>query len=56
MCLKQICNSELTIALQRIPIGRCGKPEEIAETVVFMVKNAYVTNKVFSIDGGLFIQ
>lgn len=31
---------------QRIPIGRCGKPDEIAETVVFMVKNGYVTNKV----------
>lgn len=47
---------KLTFLMQRIPIGRCGKPEEIAETVVFMVKNAYVTNKVFSIDGGMFIQ
>jgi len=39
-----------------IPIGRLGKPEEIAETVVWMVKTAYVTNKVIAVDGGLFVQ
>ncbi|KIW59510.1 hypothetical protein PV05_03954 [Exophiala xenobiotica] len=40
----------------RIPIGRLGKPEEIAETVVWMVKTGYVHNKVISVDGGLFVQ
>ncbi|KAK5089680.1 hypothetical protein LTR70_001530 [Exophiala xenobiotica] len=40
----------------KIPIGRLGKPEEIAETVVWMVKTAYVTNKVIAVDGGLFVQ
>jgi 3-oxoacyl-[acyl-carrier protein] reductase len=39
-----------------IPIGRLGKPEEIAETVVWMVKTGYVHNKVIAVDGGAFIQ
>lgn len=40
----------------KIPIGRLGKPEEIAETVLWMVKTGYVTNKVVAVDGGLFVQ
>lgn len=40
----------------KIPIGRLGTPEEIAETVLWMVKTGYVTNKVVGVDGGLFIQ
>jgi len=39
-----------------IPIGRLGYPEEIAETVLLMVKNSYLTNKVYALDGGLFVQ
>ncbi|KAI1624999.1 3-oxoacyl-reductase [Exophiala viscosa] len=46
-------NAELAA---RIPIGRLGKPEEIAETVVWMVKTGYVHNKVIAVDGGWFIQ
>jgi 3-oxoacyl-[acyl-carrier protein] reductase len=39
-----------------IPIGRLGFPEEIAETVLWMVKTGYVTNKVIGVDGGFFVQ
>ncbi|KEF51555.1 uncharacterized protein A1O9_12472 [Exophiala aquamarina CBS 119918] len=46
-------NSELSA---KIPIGRLGKPEEIAETIVWMVKTGYVHNKVVAVDGGMFIQ
>ncbi|KAK5056841.1 hypothetical protein LTR84_012373 [Exophiala bonariae] len=46
-------NSELSA---KIPIGRLGKPEEIAETVVWIVKTGYVHNKVVAVDGGMFIQ
>lgn len=37
-----------------IPIGRLGRPEEIAETVMWMVKTGYVTNKVIAVDGGMY--
>lgn len=40
----------------KIPIGRLGKPEEVAETVIWMVKTGYVTNKIVGVDGGMFAQ
>ncbi|ETI20371.1 hypothetical protein G647_08406 [Cladophialophora carrionii CBS 160.54] len=40
----------------RVPVGRLGKPDEIAETVVWIVKTGYVHNKVIAVDGGMFIQ
>ncbi|KAK7511840.1 3-oxoacyl-reductase [Phyllosticta citriasiana] len=46
-------NEELA---KKIPIGRLGKPEEVAETVIWMVKTACVTNKVIGVDGGFFAQ
>ena len=39
-----------------IPAGRLGDPDEVAETVVWMVKTGYVTNKVVGVDGGMFVQ
>jgi len=41
---------------KRIPIGRLGYPEEVAETVLWMVKTGYVTNKVVGVDGGFVPQ
>ena len=47
---------QLLISLLEIPIGRLGKPEEIAETVLWIVKTGYVHNKIVAVDGGLYIQ
>ena len=39
-----------------IPVGRFGKPEEVAATVGFLVSDeaAYITGEVISINGGLY--
>lgn len=37
-----------------VPVGRLGKPEEIAKTVLWMVNTGYVTNKVITVDGGMY--
>ncbi|KAK6441893.1 hypothetical protein LTR95_001860 [Oleoguttula sp. CCFEE 5521] len=37
-----------------VPVGRLGKPDEIADTVTWMVRNGYVTNKVIAVDGGMY--
>jgi len=36
-----------------IPIGRLGKPHEVASVVETLVTNEYLTNKILVVDGGL---
>jgi 3-oxoacyl-[acyl-carrier protein] reductase len=38
----------------RIPVGRLGTPEEVADLAVAVLGNAYITNQVISIDGGMY--
>jgi 3-oxoacyl-[acyl-carrier protein] reductase len=38
---------------RRIPVGRLGRPEEVAELAVSVLANGYVTNQVIGIDGGM---
>lgn len=37
----------------RVPVGRLGRPAEVADLVAAVLNNGYVTNQVISIDGGL---
>ena len=38
----------------RIPVGRLGTPDEVANLTLAVLGNAYVTNQVISIDGGMY--
>jgi 3-oxoacyl-[acyl-carrier protein] reductase len=40
--------------LDQIPMGRFGRPEEIAEAVVFLVKSTYVTGQIINLNGGMY--
>jgi 3-oxoacyl-[acyl-carrier protein] reductase len=45
---------KLDLEIQRIPLRRPGKPEEIADMVNFLVfKGEYITGTVLRVDGGL---
>ncbi len=43
--------------LKQIPLGRAGKPSDVANTVKFLVSDAasYLTGQVIKIDGGMYI-
>jgi 3-oxoacyl-[acyl-carrier protein] reductase len=38
----------------RVPVGRLGRPGEVADLMLAILRNGYVTNQVFSIDGGMY--
>ncbi|MCF8103946.1 MAG: 3-oxoacyl-[acyl-carrier-protein] reductase [Desulfohalobiaceae bacterium] len=43
--------------LERIPLGRLGEPEDIAETVAWLASDraAYITGQVIAVNGGLYM-
>ena len=52
----QVLGQETLDELAReIPLGRLGKPEEIAQAVLFLAQNPYITGQVITLDGGFLI-
>ena len=42
--------------LARIPLGRPGTPQDIADTVRFLVEADYMTGQILAVDGGRSVQ
>jgi 3-oxoacyl-[acyl-carrier protein] reductase len=40
-------------AAKRVPMGRVGQPEEVAQAVVMVVGNAYMTGQTVQVNGGI---
>jgi NAD(P)-dependent dehydrogenase (short-subunit alcohol dehydrogenase family) len=38
--------------LKLIPLGRIGEPKEVAEAIIFLLENDYITGQVLNVDGG----
>jgi len=38
---------------KRVPVGRLGRPEEVADLALAMLANGYLTSKVVTLDGGM---
>ncbi len=39
---------------QRVPVGRLGRPAEVADLVLAVLRNPYLTSQVISLDGGIY--
>lgn len=37
-----------------IPVGRYGRPDEVADLAMSVLRNGYLTNQVLSLDGGMY--
>ena len=50
-----VADLDLKKMINLVPLGRLGKPEEVAEVVNFLLKKeaSYITGQVIQIDGGL---
>jgi 3-oxoacyl-[acyl-carrier protein] reductase len=38
----------------RVPVGRLGRPEEVADLALTIIRTGYLTSKVIAIDGGMY--
>lgn len=38
--------------LRAIPLGRIGRPEDVAEAVLFLASSSFITGQVLAVDGG----
>jgi 3-oxoacyl-[acyl-carrier protein] reductase len=38
----------------RIPVGRFGNVEEVADVVLMLVRNGYMTGQTISVNGGMY--
>ena len=48
---------EQTEYLARVPLGKCGSPEDVAKAVLFLVRDApYLTGETIRVDGGRWLS
>lgn len=50
---RRLSPEELAAFLAEVPLGRPGLPEEVADAVLFLTQNPYVTGTVLQVNGGL---
>ncbi len=48
--------ADLRARPDRIPIGRFGKPEELAAIAVSVLGNGYITGQTINLNGGLYMS
>jgi len=52
----EMLTGNLKAARERIPVGRFGTSEEVAEVVLMLARNGYVTGQTINVNGGLYFS
>jgi 3-oxoacyl-[acyl-carrier protein] reductase len=52
----EMVRANLNARPDRIPVGRYGTSEEVAEVAVMLARNAYMTGQTIHINGGWFMS
>jgi pteridine reductase len=47
-----ISDSEQDTILQQVPLARNGDPQDIADTILFLLTNNYINGQIIAVDGG----
>ncbi len=55
--MSSFSDEDIEALCEEIPLGRLGKPEEVAETVSFLASDraAYITGQIIAVNGGMVI-
>lgn len=51
----EMVTSNLNARPERIPVGRFGVPDEVAEVAVMLARNGYITGQTINVNGGWFM-
>jgi NAD(P)-dependent dehydrogenase (short-subunit alcohol dehydrogenase family) len=43
----------MTESAQATPVGRAGRPDEVASVVLMLLQNEYLTGSIIDCDGGI---
>ena len=49
---QQLAEADKAAILQQIPLQRTGTPEDIANTVLFLLQSPYISGQIIAVDGG----
>jgi len=48
--------SNLNATTARIPLGRFGRPDEVASVAVMLAANGYITGQTINVNGGWYMS
>ena len=52
----EMVSSNPNASPDRIPVGRYGSPDEVANVAVMLARNAYITGQTINVNGGWFMN